>query len=188
MIMKTPHPTTPAPKPPLSAPQPLHARLNKRERRAQRLLSHYAVCERLALALEMDPNEIDGKKISSALFKLEKLANAGATAWCNGEIFSHRYGFGNAHTSGTAMLNFNFPGDEHAWDKFTDYINTRLCQVFGRSHKYPPTGFFVNGDCRGYALKIDNENPEGAKLIEAVGLHRDMGGFGVLSPSIEEEE
>lgn len=41
-----------------------------------------------------------------------------------------------------------------------------------------PTGFFINTDPRGYALKLDNDKVPAA--IE--GLHRDMGGYYILAP------
>lgn len=47
-----------------------------------------------------------------------------------------------------------------------------------------PPGFFINGDPRGYALKIDNELSDGKALIDAVKLQTDMGGFGILSPDV----
>lgn len=41
-----------------------------------------------------------------------------------------------------------------------------------------PLGFFINGDPRGYALKIDPEKGD----VE--GLERDWGGYGILSKII----
>jgi len=48
--------------------------------------------------------------------------------------------------------------------------------LFG--HKVP--GFFVNSDPRGYALKLDNE-----KTNIPEGMHRDMGGYGILAAEID---
>lgn len=42
-----------------------------------------------------------------------------------------------------------------------------------------PHGFFVNSDPRGYALKIDDK-----KMDKYPFLHRDWGGYGILSPEI----
>lgn len=39
---------------------------------------------------------------------------------------------------------------------------------------------FINQDPRGYAMKIDNEDPAGRRLIHASGIARDWGGFGLL--------
>lgn len=204
--------TTPQPAAPLAS-----ASLNARERKAQRLLAHYATCERLARYLaneyqehayvfrlekcngktqwiykgELAPDgkttfgelheadraaldfpeaddcrkmtkaceffpQPDGKKISVALFKVERYTSHAAVRYCNGEISTERweYDCGQARQAVESIL------------------GTR------------PPGFFVNGDPRGYALKIDNETPEGQLLIATVGLQRDLGGFGLLSPQI----
>ena len=146
----------------------LNAKLNKRERHAAALLAHYATCERLARCLGVtDP---DGKKISVALLKLERDASNAACAQCNGE----------------AVNGQPFRTDE-AWEDFKRSIAERVAMVFGRSPRaeHAPAGFFFNSDPRGYALKIDNENPEGLALIRAVGLHTDFGGYGILSPEID---
>ena len=139
----------------------------KRERRAAQLIAHYATCERLAQALGM-PGKIDGKRISVFLLQLERDANAGCTASCNGEVFT------------CYSLRFDFRADENAFDRFRDYIENRIKDFFGTV----PPAFFLNGDARGYALKIDNEKPEGKGLIEAVKLRTDWGGYGILSPEI----
>jgi hypothetical protein len=149
----------------------MNAKLNKRERRAAALLAHYDTCERLAAALGAPAGTVDGKKISVALLHLEKVAHDGATAYCNGETFS---------APKLRDAPFHFGRDENAWDNLTKLIALRMECVFG---KLPP-GFFVNGDARGYALKIDPENTEGRALIESVRLHTDWGRNGILSPEI----
>jgi hypothetical protein len=45
---------------------------------------------------------------------------------------------------------------------------------------YIPRGFFVNGDPRGYALKIDNE-----KVTVPAGITTDWGGYGCLAPTFK---
>lgn len=142
--------------------------LNSRERKAQRLLAHYATCERLARYLKAsfsiqirDPErkplrEIDGKRISVALLKLEKQLSMASVSYCNGD------------------------SSRETWDRTVDLGKHILTGILGTL----PPGFFVNSDPRGYALKINNENAEGRALIEAVGLQRDMGGYGILSPEI----
>lgn len=146
----------------------LNAKLNKRERRAQQLLAHYATCERLARYLGVATP--DGKKISVALWKIERDASNAACARCNGET-----------VNGQPFRN------EENWEHFKRSIEHQVSGVFV-GHGVPRIpGFFVNGDPRGYALKIDNENPEGHAIIEAVKLHTDMGGYGILSPEIDGE-
>jgi hypothetical protein len=150
----------------------MNAKLNKRERRAAQLLAHYATFERLARHLGME--KPDGEKISVALFKLEKLAHDGATAYCNGEYF--------LPNSRLRHSPYAFSRTEGAWDTFGKDVADELEKLLG---KLPP-GFFVNGDPRGYALKIDNECAEGKALIAACKLHTDWGGYGILSPEITE--
>lgn len=135
--------------------------LNRKERRAQRLLQHYATCERLALYLIRKnllvvPSMPDGKRISVALFKAERGASLAAERYCNGEI------------------------DEKGYGIHQDAAFTNVQQALG----VLPPGFFVNSDPRGYALKIDGDNAQGKALIDAVGLPTDMGGYGLLSPEI----
>lgn len=135
----------------------LNAKLNKRERRAQQLLAHYATCERLARYLGV--SNPDGKKISVALWKAEKLGSRRAVGLCNEESYCRSV------------------QPELDWRAVITFVEKALGKL--------PPGFFVNGDPRGYALKIDNENPAGRALIEAVKLHTDMGGYGILSPEID---
>lgn len=139
--------------------------LNKRERKAQQLLAHYERCEALARYLG-HPNP-DGKKISVALFKLERRASRAATAQCNGEAYE-----GEPYR------------EDEQWEHFKRAIAHQVCSVFVSDTVPTIPGFFVNGDPRGYALKIDNENPEGKALIDAVKLRTDWGGYGILSPEI----
>lgn len=164
----------------------LNAKLNKRERRAQQLLAHYSTCERLAAYLAnlkecpkcgnmstnttcpkcvirqefigkpTETNKIDGKRISVALWKAERLASDRSVAYCNGAI------------------------DITDWEWVKDLVTSMVKDILGTL----PPGFFVNGDPRGYACQVDCDNPEGKKLIDACGLHRNMGGNGVLSPEI----
>lgn len=147
----------------------MNAKLNKRERRAAALLAHYATCERLALALGMPAEKVDGKKISVALLKIEREAHGGAEAQCNGEIY---HCDGNEWHFGTSEV--------HA-EMFDDSICERVAAVFGG---VLPPGFFVNSDPRGYALKIDDGDAAGRELIESTRMHRDWGGNGILSPEI----
>lgn len=157
----------------------MNAKLNKRERKAAQLLAHYATCERLAAYLnpfahDFDgnadgkckrcgkrlfehPKAFDGKKISVALWKIERDASDRSIDYCNGAITTER------------------------WEELKDLVKELVQETIG---KLPP-GFFVNSDPRGYALKIDNENPAGKALIEAVKLHTDWGGYGILSPEID---
>lgn len=139
----------------MRAKHEMKTKLTVCEKRAS-ALKHYATCERLALYLGMPASRVDGKKISVALFKAENDTSKRAEQYCNGEC------------------------PEGDWIACKIVTNILIEDALG---KLPP-GFFVNSDPRGYALKIDNESPEGKALIDAVGLQTDWGGYGLLSPEI----
>ena len=42
---------------------------------------------------------------------------------------------------------------------------------------------FINGDPRGYALKIDDKYQD---RLHKVGIHRDWGGYGIIAPDFSE--
>lgn len=151
----------------------MNAKLNRRERKAAELLEHYARCEALARHLGALPeSKIDGKRISSQLFRVEREAH---------QAMEHICSYPEPFFSPLFKREWDFNGaDENLVDEFKAIIAERVAATLG---KLPPA-FFVNGDPRGYALKIDNDKPEGKALIEAVKLHTDWGGYGILSPEI----
>jgi len=67
----------------------------------------------------------------------------------------------------------NTPKGAEAQDGEHAAVLAGVRNVFG----YIPRGFFVNGDPRGYALKIDNE-----KAAIPGGITTDWGGYGCLAP------
>lgn len=138
------------------------AKLNRRERQALQELRHYDSLERLAERCGVEAP--DGRQIAAALARLESKASRAATAQCNGEPY----------------LGQPFR-EEDEWTAFKEQITCKVAALFNSA---PPPGFFINSDPRGYALKIDNEDPAGKALIDAVKLHTDWGGYGILSPEI----
>lgn len=90
---------------------------------------------------------VDGYVAYERLRKFEKEASRKNTDYCNGDLSSE------AH---------------EAWEKkFLARLETKMGNL--------PEGFFINGDPRGYALKIkENFIPE--------GMHKDWGGYGILAP------
>jgi hypothetical protein len=75
-----------------------------------------------------------GSQLYRSLRRIEARAHRLAEDYCNGKI------------------------DTDNWENVTEKIIKQVKQVFGQV----PDGFFVNGDPRGYALKLDNERvPEG---------------------------
>lgn len=149
--------------------------MTKKERRQAQLQRHYAALVRLAEACGV--KKADGKKLSVALLKIERVAHQAAEAYCNGEYFEI------INKDGIAE-GFNFAGDENAWDRLETIIGNKVKPLFGG--KLPPF-FDINGDARGYALKIrgaEAGNDYGKELIEKTGLQTDWGSNGLLAPEI----
>lgn len=89
---------------------------------------------------------------------IENRANWNATLYCNGNIDGDQY-------------------DETKEATFKAVAKLRDGTL--------PAGFFVNGDPRGYALKIDpGQSYEADYHPEYVpeGMHTDWGGYGILAP------
>lgn len=110
-----------------------------------------------------------GIQLWRKLVELETLAHAGATANCNGEnirlvwpLFGPR--------------DYDFRSDENAWDALCCVARDCVRNVFGTV----PAGFFVNGDARGYALKLDPE-----KCTVPAGMETDWGRNGILAARID---
>jgi hypothetical protein len=99
--------------------------------------------------------EYDNITLCKKLHKLERQAHKVATDYCNGDI------------------------DTEAWDSIADNIYDKLCKILGdKASDY----CFLNGDCRGYALKIHDDIVRDNNYI----IYRDWGGYGILSPDFNE--
>lgn len=89
---------------------------------------------------------------------LEHKAHHAAEMYCNGEI------------------------DEEYYEHRKFIITHAVKKLFGGTL---PQGFFINGDPRGYALKINSGNEAGQvhhpEYIPQ-GLHKDWGDYGILAP------
>ena len=129
--------------------------MNKKELRALDLARHYAFLERFT---EFLGHKQDGKKLSLKLLKLEREAHKAATDYCNGD---------NGMTC-------------EKWEAFTSNMTWRIFKLFS----YQVPGLQINGDARGYALKIDDEKVR-TFYPQEIGFYRDMGGYGILSPEIK---
>jgi len=92
----------------------------------------------------------DGKKMSLKLWKLETEAHKIITKECNGEATEH---------------------DSARLEKILTEVKELLPNV---------EGIFINGDPRGYALKVDDQVMRSKKY----DLTQDWGGYGILSPEI----
>lgn len=116
-----------------------------------------------------------GLAIWRKLRRVECLASAGAVAYCNGEIFAAS----NGSKAGGIYRHYDFQREGcEAWEAFvTREIIPAVARAFGGRI---PDGFCVNGDPRGYALKIDKDQ---GGIIPA-GMETDWGGCGILAPEI----
>ena len=66
--------------------------------------------------------------------------------------------------------------DGEKWEKITERAEKRLDEILGASAL--GIHVFVNGDPRGYALKIDQKDVHEKNL----DIYRDWGGYGILCP------
>ena len=124
----------------------------KKERRLQQLERHYSTLAKLAANCGVI--NPDGKKLSLKLLKLEAQAHKLSTDYCNGVIQMEQ------------------------WDNDTDMLLEDIQNLFNRNLK----GLFINGDARGYAIKIKDEVVRSE--YSEIGMHTDWGGYGILSPEI----
>ena len=126
--------------------------MTKKERRQKQLDNHYVALEAMG---KLTGATMTGKRISCKLLAIDRKAHRSAEDYCNGVI------------------------DLEEWEKRSENYSREVAFVFGGKL---PDGFFVNGDPRGYTLKIDD-----AKMRDVyadINLHRDFGGFGILAPEI----
>lgn len=100
-----------------------------------------------------------GLAIWRKLCRIERDAHNATTAQCNG-----------------AGYNGQPFREEEEWEAFKRQIRSKVLNIFGTV----PQGFFVNGDARGYALKIDPDNG-----TVPAGMHADWGQNGILAAQIE---
>ena len=88
------------------------------------------------------------------LFRLENKAHRLATDYCNGYI------------------------DIQDWEKACEHIYSSLEKILKQDEQ--EIDIFINGDCRGYALKINDtwlrENDMYYKI------YQDWGGYGIIAP------
>lgn len=127
--------------------------MNKRQRRQMQLERHYRALEKLAM--KCGTTNPNGKVLSVRLLKLERIAHKAAEKYCNGEI-------------GEIVLTAT-----------ENTITEKIFFMFGSI----PSGFFINNDPRGYALKIKSEIMQ--TDYAGIGLQKDWGGYGLLAPEID---
>lgn len=130
----------------------------------------YRIAHHRALETLRHPScELSGVQLWRKCSRLERLSHAGATAYCNGETIQVSWPlFG--------LREYNFSRDEDAWEQFAEVATDCIRNIFG----CVPAGFFVNGDARGYALKLDPQ-----KVTIPEGMSTDWGGNGILAAEIK---
>jgi len=106
----------------------------------------------LKAVFNMDPNT-DPVQLSKRLFRLENKAHRLAVDFCNGDI------------------------DQLTWDSEASKILDKVQAIL----KYKKN-IFVNGDARGYALKIDDNYIRSNNF----NIYRDFGGYGIIAPDFKE--
>jgi hypothetical protein len=106
--------------------------------------------------LKLFPNakQQDPVKLCKSLRRLEAKVEKVTVALCNGEI------------------------EQYPADCELDYLLRKVGEVLRDYSGANAPKVFINRDPRGYALKIPDTDPR----VQAVGLHRDMGGYGIIAP------
>lgn len=125
--------------------------MNARERMAEQIRNHGEDLNRI-FGLTDDPT-----KTAKMVHRFEVKAHRLATDYCNGE-------------NGVTTDN---------WEEKSDAILDALNKKLNFRRKGIPV--FVNGDARGYALKIHDEYIRQHDLK----IHRDWGGYGILAPEFD---
>lgn len=128
--------------------------MNKHERMNEQIRKHGENLNKV-FGLNEDPMKL-AKKIHSLELKAHKLA----TDYCNGE-------------NGV---------DSENWETLSDAILEKVDKVLNFTVQEIPV--FVNGDARGYALKINDDYVRDNNLE----IHKDCGGYGILAPEFDGRE
>lgn len=103
-------------------------------------------------------SERDATDAYFKLVRIEKRANRYATQYCNGFM------------------------DMEAYAKSDNLISNAADKALAKRTRFlelSDSGFIINGDPRGYALKIDS--PDAHKALYP---YRDWGGYAILAPSL----
>ena len=125
--------------------------MNKKERMYQQIENHGANLNAIF------KTGLDNIKLAKKLHRLEVKAHKLAEDYCNG-------------VNGVTTDN---------WKEKSDQILKSVDKVLNYEKKGIPV--FVNGDARGYALKIDDEYVR----ENNIKIHKDWGGYGILAPEFD---
>ena len=56
-----------------------------------------------------------------------------------------------------------------------------LVAMLGTTNNGHGMSLFINGDCRGYALKLEDD------VARDLAIYKDWGGYGIIAPDFKEE-
>jgi len=129
--------------------------MNKRERMNEQIKAHGEDLKRA-----FDISLVDPDTLARKLHRIELEARRLALDYCNGA--------NNVTTEN--------------WEELTEKILAKVDNVTGFKRKGVPV--FVNGDARGYALKINNTWVKGYQS-KGGRIYTDWGGYGILAPEFD---
>ena len=131
--------------------------MNRKDRMNEQILQHGFKLQRIFMADKMHTGEaMMPVQLAKAVHRLEVRAHKMAEDYCNGLIES---------------------------DDWLDKKEKNILKALDRLLNFRAQGIpvIVNGDPRGYALKIDDEYVREHNL----DIHRDWGGYGILAPDFD---
>lgn len=129
--------------------------MNKRDRMNEQIKAHGEDLKRA-----FDISLVDPDTLARKLHRIELEARRLALDYCNGA--------NNVTTEN--------------WEELTEKILAKVDNVTGFKRKGVPV--FVNGDARGYALKINNTWVKGYQS-KGGRIYTDWGGYGILAPEFD---
>jgi len=123
-----------------------------------------ARCLRHAAALaELFPNATkSGLDLCRALRRIEARAHRAATDYCNGDISTDQ------------------------WEGVHDQFHGKVVDLLNPSIELA-NAIFINGDPRGYALKLRDHFVRIHNRTATTPIHTDWGGYGILAPDLTED-
>ena len=144
--------------------------LERKERITARRAAHHAALETLRAPGCKTP----GALLWKSLLRIEARAYDAATAQCNGAAYGSQPFRPDWHEDGTEGT----AARPTPWEAYEAATRAEVAAVFGG---ILPAGFFLNQDCRGYALKL---HPE--KCTVPAGMCTDWGRNGILAAEIND--
>lgn len=126
--------------------------LTERQWTEKHRTAHHGTLAKLAT------NGADGLTLWRKLRRLETEVHLATTAQCNGEAYE-----GQPFRT------------EAEWEDYKAGVGTVIREIMGTV----PKGFFINGDPRGHALKLEVD-----AAAQLSGLQKDWGGYGILAAEI----